>query len=121
MSVPENRPGLSVLYLGHMEWISGNIFIRPNSLLPKGRIVEAHKHTFDHTTIVFTGSVHVKRTNEDNSITEEDFKAPSHFLVKAGLEHEITALEDDTTYWCVYSHRDAQGKVVQQYDGWHTY
>src|SRR5665213_2438264 len=104
-----------------MEIISGNIFIRPNALLPKGYFIEGHKHLFDHTTIVFTGSVHVKRINLDETVTEEDFKSPSHFLVKAGVSHEITSLEDDTTYWCVFSHRNAQGDVVQEWDGWHEY
>lgn len=104
-----------------MEIISGNIFIRPNALLPKGHIIHGHKHKFDHTTIVFTGSVHVKRINEDGTITEKDFTAPSHFLTKAWIEHEITSLQDDTTYWCVFSHRNAQGEVVQEWDGWHEY
>lgn len=104
-----------------MEIVSGNIFIRPNALLPKGHVVEAHKHKFDHTTIIFTGSIHVKKTELDGSVVEKDFVAPSHFLVRAGVEHEITSLEDDTTYWCVYSHRNAQGEVVQEYDGFNEY
>lgn len=104
-----------------MEWISGNIFIRPNALLPKGHIIHGHKHKFDHTTFVMKGSVHVKRTNLDGTITEEDFKCPAHFLTKKDIEHEITSLEDDTTYYCVFSHRNAQGDVVQEFDGWHEY
>ncbi len=103
------------------EFVSGNIFIRPNSLLPKGFVVDGHKHTFDHTTILFSGSVHVKKIDEDGTVTEKEFKAPSHFLIKAGVEHQITALQDDTTYWCVFSIRKEDGEVVQEFDGWHTY
>lgn len=58
---------------------------------------------------------------DDGIVMEKEFKAPAHFLVKAGVEHEITALEDDTTYWCVFSLRDSEGRVVQEFDGWHTY
>lgn len=51
---------------------------------------------------------------------ERDFKAPAHFLVHADVKHTITATEDDTEFWCVYSHRDAQGNVVQAYTGWES-
>lgn len=100
------------------EWKSGNIFIRSNILEHKGDLVDGHCHNFDHTTIVFTGSVHVKAKKPDGAIVEKDFAAPSHFLVEAGTEHEITALEDNTEFWCVYSHRDPQGRVVQEFNGW---
>lgn len=103
-----------------MEIVSGNIFIRPNALLPKGHIIQGHKHKFDHTTIVFTGSIHIKKV-ENGKVIEQDFKAPSHALIKADVEHEITSLEDNTTYWCVFSHRNSQGEVVQEWSGWHEY
>lgn len=100
------------------EWISGNIFIRPNEHLPKGSIIQGHTHNFDHTTIVFTGAVHVRAKLPDGRIIDRDFAAPSHFLVKAEVEHEITATENDTTFWCVYSHRTPQGDVSQKHTGW---
>lgn len=100
-----------------MEWQSGNIFIRPNNLPVAGNATQGHTHNFDHTTIVFKGSVHVRAVKPDGTVIERDFVAPSHFLVLADVEHEITALEDNTVYWCVYSHRTAQGDVVQEYDG----
>jgi hypothetical protein len=100
------------------EWISGNIFIRPNHLEKVGNLVAGHKHNFDHTTIVFTGAVHVKAKLPDGSIKERDFIAPSHFLVRAEVEHEITAIKDNTVFWCVYSHRSPQGTITEHYDGW---
>ena len=101
-----------------MEWISGNVFIRPNTLEKVGDMTEGHTHHFDHTTIVFTGAVHVKAKLPDGSMREGDFKAPSHFLVRKDVEHEITATEPNTVYWCVYSHRTPQGDVVQDNTGW---
>ena len=100
------------------EWISGNIFIRPNALPKAGDKVDGHKHNFDHTTIVLHGAVHVKAHLPDGRVIERDFVAPSHFLVHAEVEHEITATEDGTLFWCVYSHRDPQGRITQVYDGW---
>jgi len=100
------------------EWISGNIFIRPHQALDVGYVLEGHKHNFDHTTIVFRGAVHVKATLPNGTIVERDFVAPSHFLVRAEVLHEITTTEPSTEFWCVYSHRDPQGRVTVDYDGW---
>lgn len=101
-----------------MELTSGNIFIRKNPLAKAGDFVEGHKHNFDHTTVVFRGAVHVKAMLPNGTVIERDFVAPSHFLVRADVEHEITATADDTEFWCVYSHRNAQGDVIQEDNGW---
>jgi len=101
-----------------VEWVSGNIFIRPMKFEKAGNKINGHKHNFDHTTIVFKGAVHVKALTPDGRVIERDFAAPAHFLVKAEVEHEITATADGTEAWCVYSHRTAQGDVVQDYTGW---
>lgn len=101
-----------------MELASGNVFIRKNPLAKAGDFVDGHKHNFDHTTIVFKGAVHVKATLPNGTMIERDFIAPAHFLVRADVEHEITAMADDSEFWCVYSHRNAQGDVVQDANGW---
>lgn len=101
-----------------MEWISGNVFIRPNTLAKAGESVGGHMHNFDHTTIVFSGSLRVNATLPDGTVIEREFTAPSHFLVKRDVLHAITALEDHTVYWCIYSHRTPQGDVVQEWNGW---
>jgi hypothetical protein len=100
-----------------MEWVSGNVFIRANQPA-KGVASPGHTHNFDHTTIVFKGAVHVSATLPNGTVIERDFYAPTHFLVRRDVLHEITALEDGTVYWCVYSHRNPQGDVVQEWDGW---
>lgn len=101
-----------------VELVSGNVFIRKNGGLKKGDVCGGHTHNFDHTTIVFTGAVHVKALTPDGRVIEQDFAAPSHFLVKAEVRHEITALEDGTEFWCVYSHRTPQGEVILDHIGW---
>ena len=128
-----------------VEWISGNVFIRPQNLPDAGRKVVGHRHNFDHTTIVFSGSVNVKAVLPDGQVVDRNFSAPSHFLVKADVEHEITAIHPSeeearseiaklsryeieqrlvaymaqpTQFWCVYSHRTPQGDIVQEWTGW---
>ena len=101
-----------------MEWASGNVFIRPNPLPKAGDRVHGHRHNFDHTTIVFRGAIHVRAVTPDGRVIEQDFTAPAHCLIKAEVEHEITALVDGTEFWCVYAHREPQGDIVQHYTGW---
>ncbi len=92
------------------ERVSGNIFIRPSGILAAGKVMPRHVHNFDHTTIVFSGSLRIRPDGGE----AVGLHAPAEYLVRAGVAHEITALEDGTVYWCVYSHRDAQGEVTQR-------
>lgn len=103
---------------GKAEYVSGNIFIRPVKLPAKGDKIHGHKHNFDHTTFVTKGSVHVRATCDEGCEKEQDFKAGQHFLVLANWEHEITALEDNVEFSCIYSHRTPQGEVVLEKTGW---
>jgi hypothetical protein len=42
----------------------------------------------------------------------------SWVVIAAGVEHRLTALEDNTYYHCFYAHRNPQGDVVLHFDGW---
>lgn len=98
----------------------GNVFIRPHGPWESGWKIPGHRHTFDHVTVCFHGAISIKR--DDGEVIElksprPGYEGPSHALIVAGAEHEITTLEPDTIFWCVYSHRNAQGEVVQQTEG----
>ena len=101
-----------------MEWISGNIYIRANALEKTGDAIPGHKHNFDHTTIFFTGSFRITAMLLDGSQRVIEKQAPSHLLIRAEVEHRIEALEPNSIFWCVYSHRTPQGDVVQEWGGW---
>lgn len=99
----------------------GNIYIRPNEDMKKGQTIQGHKHNFDHTSFVTDGAVHVKAKLADGRVVERDFGKGfpyRHFLVLAGVEHEITALEDGTNFYCIYSHRNSQGEITEYQTGW---
>ena len=105
----------------------GNIFIRKMRFKAAGDIMAGHKHCFDHTTIVFSGSVHISAILPDGTKIDRDVFAPSrdnfpadgegYVCIKADVEHEITALEDNTEAWCVFAHRDKHGEVISEYHG----
>jgi hypothetical protein len=102
------------------EFSCGNIYIRKNHLPNVGDRVDGHKHNFDHTTLFQRGSFHVKAKLPNGTLVERDFVAPAFALIRADVEHEITATVADSEFWCVYSHRDAQGDVVQEWNGWNN-
>ena len=101
-----------------MEWISGNIFIRPMRLALAGDKIDGHTHQFDHTTIFFRGAFRVHATLPSGAVIQRDFAAPAHCLIRSDVTHEIVALVDDSEFWCVYSHREPQGDVSLVNTGW---
>lgn len=101
-----------------MEFVSGNIFVRPNLLACAGDCINGHKHNFDHTSFFIRGSFNVVATLPDGATREVSVKAGDHLLIKADVTHKITALEDDCLFHCIYSHRRPQGDVSVEETGW---
>lgn len=103
-----------------MEFIAGNIFVRPMHFEKAGQVIEGHAHNFDHTTYVIRGAIRVETPFEQTRRVVEKRASDGHnwLLIRAGVAHKITALEDDTEAHCIYAHRNPQGEVVQEYDGW---
>jgi quercetin dioxygenase-like cupin family protein len=122
-----------------MEFVSGNIFIR-EGLLSAGDTTPGHAHNFDHTTYVPRGAIRFEKLGEPiawstslDRKTGEPIKVETDWevlntvekhagprswvLIKAGVKHRLTAIED-SVYHCIYSHRTPQGEIVQEYDGW---
>jgi hypothetical protein len=125
-----------------MEWVSGNIFIRPmgdEQGLQPGDVIAGHTHGFDHTTIFFCGRWRVRRwqpivdedgvhrtlsDGRDAFLLTDDFErdGPFHLLIAANSRHEFTFLGPADVVgraWCVYSHRTPQGEVAVDFTGWH--
>lgn len=105
-----------------MEFVSGNLFIRPMSFEAVGDVVDGHEHNFDHTTYVVRGGLLIESLNEDGTVRKSvrKFAKDGHnwVLIKADVKHRTTALEANSLGHCVYAHRTPQGDVVQVYDGW---
>lgn len=99
------------------EEVSGNIFIRKMLFPTRGDYTEGHAHHFDHTTYVVRGSVWCMAVTPAGEKTYEVIAAGQHRLIRAESHHLFVTLEDDTEYHCIYSHRNAQGEVVQLPNG----
>ncbi len=100
-----------------MELVLGNVFIRPMIFEKAGSVVEGHAHNFDHVTYCAKGSFRIEA--DGRSVVKKSTERHNFVLIRAGVVHRLTALEDDTIGHCIYAHRTAQGtEVVQEYDGW---
>lgn len=97
----------------------GNVFIREGRL-DKDSFVAGHAHAFDHVTYIPCGAVLFERLKDGvvEASVEKRAGEKNWILIKAGTEHRLTGLEDGTVYHCIYAHRNPQGEVVQDYDGW---
>jgi hypothetical protein len=91
----------------------GNIWVRMHHYKKAGDHHNGHKHHFDHVTLVTQGSVLCEVEGHE----PKEFKAPTFIVIKKDKKHKFTALEDDTTYFCVYALRDIDGNVTDVYSG----
>ena len=93
--------------------VLGPIAVRKFALAKKCETHEMHKHNYDHTTVVFRGSLSVIVGDE----THGPYAEGESVVIKAGVEHTLKAQEDGTAYWCIFSHRDFDGAVIKNYVG----
>lgn len=81
-----------------------------------------HEHNYDHTTIVIRGRLQItfhqlQATGEWVAVSVREYEQGSAIPILATVRHTIKALEDNTQYMCVFSHRDFDGLVTQNYVG----
>lgn len=78
-----------------------NLFVRQMHFASAGDVELGHKHSFDHMTLLSKGKLKVKINDE-----ETEFTAPHMIFIKAELQHELTAVTDNTVAYCIHALRD---------------
>jgi quercetin dioxygenase-like cupin family protein len=101
--------------------IVGPVAIREHELKEICHENEGHEHNYDHTTIIISGRVRVIYSHlEGETLIQDDIKEfgqGDKIPILANTRHTIKALEPNTIYHCVFSHRDFDGIVIQEYIG----
>jgi hypothetical protein len=87
----------------------GNIWVRQNYLPKAGDSVGGHIHYFDHVSLLAQGSVEVVIDGHEPKV----FTAPTFIVIRKQHRHKITALEDNTYWYCVFAARTVDGKVEE--------
>lgn len=86
----------------HVSCVS-NVFIKQMRFAKAGDIEQGHSHCFDHLTLLASGKLRLTALGKST-----DFIAPHHIFIKAGVEHELMALEDETVAHCIHAIRDGE-------------
>ena len=90
-----------------------NVFSRLMFFKNKGDIEDGHKHTYDHATLVSSGSVLVEiLDDEGKSETSKVFEAPNMIYINKDKFHRLIALEDKTTCVCIHALRTIDEEIV---------
>lgn len=84
-----------------------NLFVRQMHFAVAGDSELGHKHSFDHMTLLAKGKLKVKINDE-----ETEFTAPHMIFIKAELQHELTAVTDNTVAYCIHALREPTGDIL---------
>ncbi len=93
-----------------VEWcMADNVFIKQMAMVHANTVVPQHSHTYDHTSLLATGSARVWK----NGVFWQDIKAPMPIFIKAGIKHTFMSLEPNTVIYCIHN---SNGDVsIQEY------
>jgi len=83
--------------------VVANTWVKQMQFAKAGDFNDGHTHIFDHQTLLGKGSVKV---TVNGKVSE--FTAPTIIFIRAGFEHQIEALEDDTICYCIHAIRDGE-------------
>jgi quercetin dioxygenase-like cupin family protein len=91
-----------------------NVYSRLMHFLKKGDVENGHKHTYDHATLVSSGSVLVEVLDEftKEPISSKTFISPSMVFIHKDKIHRLTALEDNTVCSCIHAIRTIDEEIV---------
>ena len=81
--------------------IVDNVFVKMHFFKEAGDTHDGHAHSFDHLTLLASGSVTMKHDNG-----EAKYKAPHLIVTPKGIKHQFTALEKNTIFYCVHAIRE---------------
>jgi len=93
--------GLYMPSIQHDLKIVDNVFVKMMVCVEPGDIIHGHAHTFDHITLLATGSVIMSARGN-----EVEHKSPKLIITPKGVVHQFTALEANTTLCCIHAIRD---------------
>ena len=91
-----------------------NVYTRLMHFVNKGDVEIGHSHTYDHATLLSSGSVlyEVLDKQDGNTVAAKEFKAPGYIFVEKDKFHRITALEDNTVCACIHALRTIDEEIV---------
>jgi quercetin dioxygenase-like cupin family protein len=101
-----NSPEIKIIALS-------NVFSRLMFFNKKGDIEQGHTHTYDHATLVSSGSVLVEILDETGKPEQSKvFESPNMIYINKNKAHRLIALEDKTVCVCIHAIRTIDEEIV---------
>jgi quercetin dioxygenase-like cupin family protein len=88
------------------------VFVKQMVIPKAGTIVPQHSHVYDHITMLAKGSVLVHAGDMD---TAEMRAAPCGILIRAGVKHSFTSMEDGAVLYCIHRERDGGVAILEEH------
>lgn len=91
-----------------------NVYSRLMFFKNKGDVETGHLHTYDHATLLSSGSVlyEVLDDYDGKTISSKVFKAPEFIFVDKNKYHRLTSLEDKTVCVCIHALRTIDEEIL---------
>ena len=99
--------GVIKVDLGVKHHFSSGVYTK-QMMLPKGHFVVSHAHTYDHLSILASGTVIVK-TDEGSQV----YFAPACITIQKHVNHLITAVED-AHWFCIHATTETDPDKVDE-------
>ena len=101
-----NGPDIKIISLS-------NVFTKSMHFINKGDVMQGHTHTYDHATLVSSGSALVEMLDNNHTVVSAKiFNAPEMIYVPKDKIHRITALEDNTICACIHALRNIDEEII---------
>ena len=84
------------------EFTRGPFHGHPNYMEKAGDETELHEHRYDHL-VCCAKPIRVQGTLQDGTPYDETYPPLSFPVIAANVRHKIIAVEDDTTFVCLFS------------------
>jgi quercetin dioxygenase-like cupin family protein len=84
-----------------------NVFVRQMHFVAVGDQEVGHAHPFNHLTLLAKGSLAVRIGDK-----ETVFTAPNMIYIEADVQHELTAVSENTVAYCVHALREQTGDII---------
>ncbi len=76
--------------------------------LPAGHFAVSHRHEYDHISMLASGHARVETSGDS-----VEYDAPAFIMIRAHVEHTITAL-DDVTWFCVHETDETNAENIDE-------
>ena len=91
-----------------------NVYIRLMNFAEKGDVEVGHSHTYDHATVLSSGSVKYEVLDgfDGDTLSEKIFTAPDMIFVEKDKFHRITAMQNNTVCSCTHALRSIDQDLI---------